>query len=80
VRRQTGAPVRQRLRWMPPGEFQMGSPEDEPGRYADEGPRHRVTIADGFWLFDTPCTQALWQAVMASNPSRFKTRNARSSR
>ena len=26
-------PVAQRMRWMPPGEFLMGSPEDEPGRW-----------------------------------------------
>ena len=58
----------------------MGSPDDEPGRYGadeyegryNEGPRHRVTITRGFWLFDTPCTQALWQAVMGANPSRFQ--------
>jgi formylglycine-generating enzyme required for sulfatase activity len=31
-----------------------------------------VTLAAGFWLFDTPCTQALWEAVMGANPSRFK--------
>ena len=67
-----GGPVVQRLRWIPSGRFWMGSPEDEPGRYADEGPRHQVTIAEGFWLFDTPCTQALWQAVMGQNPSRFQ--------
>ncbi|MBF0146321.1 MAG: formylglycine-generating enzyme family protein [Magnetococcales bacterium] len=64
--------VRQRLRWIPPGRFWMGSPEDEPGRYKNEGPRHEVTIEKGYWLFDTPCTQALWQAVMDDNPSRFK--------
>ena len=67
-----GPPVVQRLRWIPPGSFMMGSPDDEPGRFADEGPRHRPTIAQGFWLFDTPCTQALWRAVMGRNPSRFK--------
>jgi formylglycine-generating enzyme required for sulfatase activity len=50
----------------------MGSPEDEPGRYDNEGPRHQVTLTEGFWLFDTPCTQALWQAVMGNNPSYFK--------
>jgi formylglycine-generating enzyme required for sulfatase activity len=69
-----GAPsahVRQRLRWIPPGRFLMGSPPDEPGRYSDEGPQHDVTIAQGFWMFDTPCTQALWEAVMGENPSRF---------
>jgi formylglycine-generating enzyme required for sulfatase activity len=29
---------------LPGGTFWMGSPEDEPGRDNDEGPRHRVTI------------------------------------
>jgi len=65
--------VTQRLRWIPPGRFLMGSPDDEPGRWDGEGPRHRVYIARGFWLFDTPCTQALWERVMGGNPSRFKT-------
>ena len=63
--------VTQRLRWIPPGRFWMGS-EDEPGRYDTEGPRHQVTFSQGFWLFDTPCTQALWEAVMGKNPSRFQ--------
>jgi formylglycine-generating enzyme required for sulfatase activity len=31
-----------------------------------------VTLARGFWLFDTPCTQALWEAVMGNNPSGFQ--------
>ncbi|MBK4722106.1 formylglycine-generating enzyme family protein [Azospirillum sp. YIM DDC1] len=62
----------QRMRWIPPGTFRMGSPEDEPGRWEDEGPRHAVTLTRGFWLFDTPCTQRLWGAVMADNPSRFR--------
>jgi formylglycine-generating enzyme required for sulfatase activity len=68
----TLAGVSQRLRWIPPGRFLMGSPEDEPGRFDDEGPQHPVTLSQGFWLFDTPCTQALWQAVMGENPSHFK--------
>ncbi|WP_211101596.1 formylglycine-generating enzyme family protein [Niveispirillum sp. SYP-B3756] len=68
----TIAGVTQRMRWMAPGRFRMGSPADEPGRYDDEGPVHEVTISKGFWLFDTPCTQALWQAVMGDNPSRFQ--------
>ena len=65
--------ITQRMRWIPPGQFRMGSPENEKGRYGDEGPRHEVTLTEGFWLFDTPCTQALWQAVMGRNPSRFQT-------
>jgi formylglycine-generating enzyme required for sulfatase activity len=67
------ADVRQRMRWIAPGRFDMGSPQDETGRYDEEGPCHEVTLAEGFWLFDTPCTQALWQAVMGGNPSYFVT-------
>ena len=64
--------VTQRMRWIPPGRFMMGSPENEEGRQDGEGPQHQVTIVKGYWLFDTPCTQALWQAVMGENPSYFK--------
>ena len=65
--------ITQRLRWVPPGRFWMGSPEEEPGRYDNEGPQHQVTLTQGYWLFDTPCTQALWVAVRGNNPSRFQT-------
>lgn len=64
-------PVRQRLRYCPPGDFWMGSPSVEKGRWDDEGPRHCVSLSQGFWLFDTPVTQALWHAVMNYSPSRF---------
>ena len=50
----------------------MGSPEGEAGRYEDEGPQHEVTIERGFWMFDTPCTQVFWEAVMAGNRSLFQ--------
>lgn len=63
--------VRQVLRWIVPDSFMMGSPDDEKGRYEDEE-LHPVTFAHGFWLADTPTTQALWQAVMGDNPSHFK--------
>lgn len=67
------AGVKQRLRWIPEGTFWMGSPADEERRYEDEGPRHLVTLKQGLWLAETPCTQDLWKAVMGSNPSRFVT-------
>ena len=63
--------VTQKLRWIPPGKFLMGSPDHEEGRWDDEGPQHEVAIESGFWMFETPCTQALWEAVMGKNPSRF---------
>ena len=65
------AGVRQVMRWIPPGEFWMGSPDSEPERFDDEG-RHRVVLTQGFWLADSACTQALWSAVLGENPSRFR--------
>ena len=66
--------VTQRLRWIEPGEFLMGSPDDEPERREKmEGPQHWVRLSAGFWLADTACTQALWVAVLgAGNPSAVK--------
>lgn len=63
--------VRQCLRWIISGEFLMGSPRNEAERVNDET-QHRVILAQGYWLADTACTQALWQAVMGDNPSWFK--------
>ncbi|WP_289021013.1 formylglycine-generating enzyme family protein [Desulfobacter postgatei] len=59
------------LRWILPGDFMMGSPEDEPDRWSSEGPLHRVVFETGFWLAETACTQELWQAVTGKNPSKF---------
>ncbi len=63
--------VEQQMRWVPPGRFLMGSPEGEEGRDDDEGPQHRVTLTSGYWMADTPCTQALWEEVMGDNPSAY---------
>ncbi|GMV41063.1 MAG: hypothetical protein AMXMBFR64_27790 [Myxococcales bacterium] len=66
--------VVQRFRWVPPGTFLMGSPESEEGRGENEGPQHEVTLTRGYWLGDTPVTQALWEAVRGrqANGSRFQ--------
>lgn len=63
--------VKQVFRWIEPGEFLMGSPEDEPERFDNET-QHAVTLTHGYWLAETACTQALWQAMMGDNPSEFK--------
>jgi formylglycine-generating enzyme required for sulfatase activity len=34
--------------------------------------QHQVTLTQGFWLADSACTQALWQAITGSNPANFK--------
>ena len=56
--------------WIPPGEFRMGSTS----RHADsdEKPVTRVRISRGYWMGKFEVTQRQWQAVMGTNPSRFK--------
>jgi len=57
--------------YCPPGEFMMGSPTTEEGRYEDET-QHRVRLTNGFWMGKYPVTQAQWKSVMGNNPSRYK--------
>ncbi len=62
--------VRVYFRYIPPGTYLQGSPQ---GTGHDDGyPQHPVTLSQGLWLAETPCTQALWQAVMGKNQSEFK--------
>jgi len=56
---------------IPAGTFMMGSPENEDERFSRET-QHKVTLTRPFEMMVTPVTQALWQAVMGNNPSRFK--------
>ena len=55
--------------WIPPGRFWMGSPEDEPERRSDEGPQHLVQL-QGFFLAQTPITQAQWRQVTQWRPTK----------
>ncbi|MEI6972474.1 MAG: SUMF1/EgtB/PvdO family nonheme iron enzyme [bacterium] len=57
--------------WIPPGEFDMGSPESEAGRAGNET-LHPVTLTKGFWMSKYEITQGQWMRVMGSNPSKFK--------
>jgi formylglycine-generating enzyme required for sulfatase activity len=57
--------------YCPPGSFVMGSPLSEKDRDDDED-QVRVRLTKGFWVAQTECTQAQWQALMGSNPSEFK--------
>jgi formylglycine-generating enzyme len=56
--------------WCPPGEFLMGSPEDEVDRREDET-QHRVKLTRGFWMAKTECTQPQWEGMTGENPSDF---------
>ncbi|MCU0918535.1 MAG: bifunctional serine/threonine-protein kinase/formylglycine-generating enzyme family protein [Planctomycetes bacterium] len=61
-----------KLVWIPPGEFLMGSPQSEEGRFDGEGPQHRVTLTRGFYLGVYEVTQRQWLSVMGRNPSGFQ--------
>ena len=51
--------------WIEPGTFQMGSPPSEQGHY-NEGPVHKVTISNGFYLGKYEVTQEQWNSVMGT--------------
>ena len=55
------------------GTFMMGATsemQDDP--FDDEKPVHQVTLTNDYYMGKYEVTQALWQAVMGSNPSKFK--------
>src|SRR4051794_4346998 len=49
VERFAGTKVQLEMVAIPGGTFLMGSPPGEPGRAADEGPQHPVTVRP-FWM------------------------------
>ena len=57
------------------GTFMMGATSEMKKPYTDEKPVHQVTLTNDYYMGKYEVTQALWQAVMGSNPSKFKSRN-----
>jgi formylglycine-generating enzyme required for sulfatase activity len=53
---------------IPAGRFSMGSTNGD----SNEKPVHKVTISQPFYMGRYEVTQGQWQAVMGSNPSKFK--------
>jgi formylglycine-generating enzyme required for sulfatase activity len=53
---------------VPRGEFMMGSPDDEVGRYKVEGPQHKVTIGKAYYIAIHQTTQGQWKAAMGTTP------------
>ena len=66
-----GGGVKMRTILIPPGEFMMGSPSSESGRYSDEGPVHKVRITKPFYMGVYEVTQAQYRKVRYRNPSYF---------
>lgn len=60
------------MKYVEGGTFTMGCTSEQGSDcYDDESPLHQVTLND-FWIGETEVTQALWEAVMGSNPSYIK--------
>ena len=62
------------LVWVEGGTFTMGSNEKPHGvklNYALARPEHSVTVS-GFYIGRYEVTQGMWEAVMDTNPSKFK--------
>ena len=53
------------------GEFMMGATSEQVGPYDVEKPAHKVKLTKDYFIGETEVTQALWEAVMGSNPSDF---------
>lgn len=54
------------------GTFTMGATSEQGDDTCEnEYPIHKVTLSD-YYIGETEVTQALWQAIMGSNPSYFK--------
>ena len=54
------------------GSFDMGAMPELENPWKNEKPVHRVTLTNNYYISKYEVTQTLWQAVMGSNPSRFK--------
>jgi formylglycine-generating enzyme required for sulfatase activity len=64
--------VGMRFAQVPAGNFTMGSPREENGRFKDES-EHQVTISNPFFIAVTEVTQNQYQSVTKSqNPSGFR--------
>ena len=54
------------------GTFMMGATSEMKDPSSDEKPLHQVTLTNDYYMGKYEVTQALWRAVMGSNPSYFK--------
>lgn len=54
------------------GRLVMGATREMGSRFNSEIPRHEVAITENFYIGKYEVTQALWKAVMGTNPSFFK--------
>ena len=54
------------------GTFMMGATSEMKDPYDEEKPLHQVTLTNDYYMGMYEVPQALWEAVMGSNPSEYK--------
>lgn len=62
--------IKLKLAFIPPGEFEMGSPESEKDRDNNEK-LHHVKLTKGFYLGAYEVTQSQFEKVLGRNPAGF---------
>lgn len=70
---QSAADISDGFAYIEGGTFEMGSPDSEAWRSADER-QHKVTVSS-FWLDPLETTQVQYEALMGENPSQFSGSN-----
>ncbi len=58
-----------KFKWVPPGDFYLGSPPDEHGRQQSDLPRAKTEMPKGFYMAETEMTQRQHRALTGKNPS-----------
>jgi sulfatase modifying factor 1 len=64
-------PDPERLVWISPGVFTMGSPTNEVDRWEHEGPQTVVNLTKGFWMRKLEVSQREYEAITGNNPAAF---------
>lgn len=59
--------------FIPAGEFEMGSPLDEPKRDDDEA-QHHIKLTKAFYIGKFEVTQLQYRVIVNDNPSKFRRR------
>ena len=57
--------------WIHPGSYLTGCDPLDKECIGWERPRHKIVVERGFWIGQTEVTQAAYQRIMGSNPSRY---------
>ena len=60
------------MKWLPPGQYLMGSPVREFRRIPNEDSLTRVSLRSGFWIGIHEVTQDSYRRLMGQNPSEFQ--------